>query len=209
MVAHRHKKKLRYPWLHTFSVLTRWRLRLFKRNRIEKIFLPYITEGTILDVGCGKGGLLCNLPDRYIPYGIEIAPDQAAYAAEVVELRGGKIIVNTALAGLCEIQDEFADGIIMRAFLEHETEPVRVLEEVCRVLRPNGVIILKVPNFASINRVILGTKWSGFRFPDHLNYFTPKTLRAACNKAGLTMRRFSIIDRFPTSDNMWAIAGKS
>ena len=69
--------------------------------------------------------------------------------------------------------------------------------------------MIKVPNYGCLNRVFLGDKWSGFRFPDHLNYFTPQTLQTMCELAGLVIRRFGMMDKFLLSDNMWLVAGKS
>jgi len=46
---------------------------------------------------------------------------------------------------------------------------------------------VRVPNFASLNRRVIGKKWCGFRYPDHVNYFTPVSLRALVAKAGFTM----------------------
>lgn len=86
--------------------------------------------------------------------------------------------------------------------------PKPVLGELHRVLKPGGVAIIKVPNYGSINRRVMGAKWCGFRFPDHLNYFTPASLTAMVRDCGYRVRRFGILDRMPTSDNMWMIAEK-
>jgi hypothetical protein len=53
----------------------------------------------------------------------------------------------------------------------------------------------------------MGRRWCGFRYPDHLNYFTPKTLVALAAKAGFETG-FGLTGRLPTSDNMWAILAK-
>jgi hypothetical protein len=79
-----------------------------------------------------------------------------------------------------------------------------VLENLRRVLAPNGFAVVKVPNYGSLNRKVMGVRWCGFRYPDHLNYFTPKTLRAMAAKAGF-QTRFALTGRLPTGDNMWAL----
>ncbi len=43
-------------------------------------------------------------------------------------------------------------------------EPRPVLRELYRTLAPGGVAIVKVPNFGSLNRVIMGSRWCGFRY---------------------------------------------
>jgi hypothetical protein len=54
----------------------------------------------------------------------------------------------------------------------------------------------------------MGQKWCGFRYPDHVNYWTPKTLNKIIKETGFEIVRFNFGDRFPTSDNMWLIARK-
>jgi hypothetical protein len=80
-----------------------------------------------------------------------------------------------------------------------------VLEETRRVMRPGARIIIKVPNYDSWNRRLRGAKWCGFRFPDHVNYFTPETMTRLVKKAGMRVVRFGMGDRMPTSDNMWLV----
>jgi hypothetical protein len=71
-------------------------------------------------------------------------------------------------------------------------------------LRPNGVAVIKVPNYVSWNRYLRGPKWCGFRFPDHVNYFTPATLRQMAEDIGYrVIIRWQ--DRLPTDDNVWAV----
>jgi len=98
-------------------------------------------------------------------------------------------------------------GIVMISFLEHDVQPLQVLIAARRVLQPDGVVILKVPNLDCWNRRLQGKGWPGFRFPDHVNYFTPETLSQLVSKADLKIVRFSWRDRLPTSDNMWLVAG--
>lgn len=96
----------------------------------------------------------------------------------------------------------------MRSFLEHDIRPRDILNEAHRVLKKDGLLLIKVPNYGSLNRRLVGKKWCGFRFPEHVNYFTPRTLRRFLLDTGFVVRQFSIVDRLPTSDNMWVLAGK-
>ena len=83
-----------------------------------------------------------------------------------------------------------------------------VLQKILRILRSGAHLIIKVPNYVCLNRVIMGKKWCGFRYPDHVNYWTPKTLIKIISDTGFQIVRFNIRDRFPTSDNMWLVARK-
>jgi 2-polyprenyl-3-methyl-5-hydroxy-6-metoxy-1,4-benzoquinol methylase len=192
---------LNHKWIH-------FRKKHFRRDKLTALVARYVAPGKVCDVGCGRGKHL-GLPDeRYIPYGIELSTALAEQAREVVRDRGGVIINNTALAGLRELPPEEFTGIIMRAYLEHEVHPRPVLKAAWSVLQPQGRLIIKAPNFACVNRHIRGRRWCGLRLPDHVNYFTPRSLRSMLEEAGFTLVRMNPFDRPIISDNMWAVAEK-
>ena len=177
------------PISHWISKRTRWRLRLSKRDKGEQL-LNFFPSGRVLDVGCGYGHAL---PEPLIPFGVEISKDMAKSADETLRQRGGYCIHAAAVEGTAEFDDGFFDGVLMRSFLEHETNPLQLLQQVHRVLSPTGVAYVRVPNFGSVNRKVIGRNWCGFRYPDHVNYFTPQSLRTMVEKAGLQMR---ILNKF-------------
>lgn len=194
----------------------RWGKALVYWKKLRKLLLPhrkaealirkYVIEGRLLDVGCGSGRLLSRLDELLVPVGIEVDRHAAAAAAERAKPRGGCVLSTDALSGLRSLDDASFDGVLMSSFLEHENELLLALEEARRVLCPTGILIIKVPNYDCWNRRLQGWRWSGYRFPDHVNYFTPTTLRQLVLRAGLEVARFSWRDRLPTSDNMWLVA---
>ena len=165
---------------------TRWRL---KFGKVQDRFYRGVTigkSGNVLDIGCGGS---CRLPDGVTPFGIEVSEALARQADEKFRARGGYVVCAPARAAL----DSFADGhftaMVMRSYLEHEENPGPVLELAYRKLAPGGAIYVRVPNYGSLNRRIMGAKWCGFRFPDHVNYFTGQSLRALAAKAGFSYWR--------------------
>ncbi len=178
------------------------------RAKEQRFIRRYIGTGRMLDVGCGAGRTLINLPQSITPYGIEISPYLAGVSQQYCGPRGGQVVRNNALDGMDEFDADLFDGIMMRAFLEHETEPRTLLDKARRVLRAGGRIIIKVPNYGCVNRVVRGNRWCGFRFPDHVNYFTPRTLRRLIQEAGYRVLRFGWLDQLPFSDNMWMVIEK-
>jgi len=140
--------------------------------------------------------------------GIEISEGLAHEAQELLAARGGSIINAPAVEGLASFPTGKATGVLMRSFLEHEHKPIELLTHAERVLQPGGIAIIKVPNFASINRRVMGSRWCGFRFPGHVNHFTPASLRAMVEDAGFGVMSFNALDRFFLSDNMWLVARK-
>lgn len=178
-------------------------------SREHTLIFRHIPGGSIVDVGCGDGRRLLGLPARYIPHGIEISAQLAHTSNVAFSARGGSCVRADAISGLARFPDAVFDGALVRSFLEHEARPVELLRELRRTLRPGARVILKVPNFSCWARRLRGNSWCGFRFPDHVNYFTPSTLRATAQRAGLGIVHFDIGDYSPMSDNMWIIMARA
>jgi SAM-dependent methyltransferase len=182
------------------------RHRVLKRNKFLALARRYFpARGKFLDVGCGDGRLLAALPEGSEPWGIEVSRGLAALAGERFRARGGRVLQAPALQGMEQLEAASFDGAAMISYLEHEPEPRPALAACARLLKPGACLILKTPNFASVNRRLRGARWCGFRWPEHVNYFTPASLRHAVENAGLQVKRFGPLDRLPTSDNMWLV----
>ena len=192
------------PLSFRLSRATRLRMALLPRKQIADLVARHAAPGNVVDLGCGTGGQLSRLPAGYVPFGIEISTEAAAEADARFRQRGGCALNQPALLGLETFAADFFTAASLRSYLEHELQPRAVLGALRRVLKPGGAVIVKVPNYGSLNRRVTGPKWCGFRYPDHLNYFTPKTLRAMAEDCGYRVR-FGPTDRLPTSDNMYAV----
>ncbi len=191
------RRKEKSPVVAWIDQKTRWRLHMFRDNEWEYI-CEKVKGGNVLDVGCGSNN---KVPETFTPFGIEIEKEAAEQAQEAMGVAGGKVVHAPALEGMASFEDNTFDGIIMRSYLEHETNPKDVLDEAMRILRPGGVIYVKVPNFGTVNRAVRGREWCGFRFPDHLNYFTIGSLRNMAERAGYAFQLKNVATRF-TNDNM-------
>ena len=183
--------------------------RLLRRDKLVRWARRYFARGPVLDVGCAEGHTLERFPPQFVPYGIEISAKLSRMAQRRFAPRGGRVVHGDALSALRQFDAGFFTGTIMTSFLEHEPEPRAVLAAASRVMRADSCLIVKVPNFASWNRALRGVRWCGFRFPDHVNYFTPKLLTALLAGSGLRVLRFGLFDRFPTSDSMWLVARRT
>ena len=192
-----------------------------RRNKIASLMMNLTRDMNrseplhLLDIGCGSGDLLVDICERFakieqtvIPHGIEVSKCLASISADRVDGFGGKVIFANAIDGSMELKPGSIHVVVMASFLEHECRPLSLLQRLHPILTSDGAIILKVPNYASWNRIIRGGKWCGFRFPDHVNYFTPRTLRILAQEAGYIVSRQNFMDKIPTSDNMYAVLKK-
>ncbi len=190
------------------SSLSRGLKALFQTDKLSSFVRRYVRSGRVLDVGCSDGWQLERLPAAFVPFGIEISDQLAQRAQERFSARGGRVIHADAISGLQQWEPGFFDGVVMSSYLEHEPAPRPLLEAARRTMRPGASLIVKVPNYASLNRTVRGAQWCGFRFPDHVNYFTPALLVRLLKDSGFDIRRFGPLDHIPTSDNMWLIASR-
>lgn len=195
------------PISYKASKRTRFRLHLLPKRTVLGYIAARIESGNVLDLGCGGGQAMEGFPPSFRPFGIEISAAAAATADRAFRARGGYAINAPCVEGLRRFGDYFFAAASLRSYLEHEAEPAPVLENLKRVLVPGGIAVVKVPNYDLLNRKVMGRRWCGFRYPDHVNYFTPRTLRVMATKVGFEAN-FGLTGRLPTSDNLWAVLTK-
>jgi 2-polyprenyl-3-methyl-5-hydroxy-6-metoxy-1,4-benzoquinol methylase len=135
--------------------------------------------GRLLDVGCGVGQLLQVAQAR----GYQVAGcDISAWATDYA--RGAGYDVRTGTLEEIHYEDSRFDIAVASHTLEHVPAPLPFLQEVRRVLRDDGLLVIAVPNFASVMAQTLRNHWAGLLPDQHLWHFTPKTLEAMLHKAG-------------------------
>jgi SAM-dependent methyltransferase len=147
-------------------------------DRLVESFEPFRQTGRLIDIGYGEGGLLNAAQRRgWSCYGTEVD----LRALEVGRRRGWVV----GSPGCDELfPKEGFDVVTMIEFLEHVSEPESFLKAALRLLRPGGTIYLTTPNARSLNRSLLGLRWSVICPPEHLTIWTARGLRAALARAG-------------------------
>lgn len=173
----------------------------------------YFRPGRLLDLGCGDGAVLCHVVKEltqthctsHIPIGVELSHVLAETARTAFVPLGGEVFEADALSALRAMRSGSYAGALLDSFLEHEHRPLEVLAELHRVLEPGACAVVKVPNYNSLNRVISGDKWCGFRLPDHVNYFTRSSMRQMADVVGFSIAKMTLPMYAPTSDSMYAV----
>lgn len=207
------------PAVYAMSTAAKtFRREVMKRNKVADLATRLVRDCDspqihLLDLGCGEGRLLGTVMDRLpadvrarcVPHGIEISNELARQSGAALAPYGGRCVHASALDGLRQFDAGSLDLIVMASFLEHEIQPLPLLRECARCLRAGGHVVVKVPNYASWNRSMRGARWCGYRWPDHVNYFTPDTLAAIAGAAGFEVERMNVLDRFPLSDSLYAV----
>ncbi|MCM2563448.1 class I SAM-dependent methyltransferase [Lutimaribacter sp. EGI FJ00015] len=185
-----------FAWEKTYEVrrqrggstrFSRWlrplrdRMSASRNQSKQDVFRRLFGAGRVLDVGCGD---IVRTEPPIVPYGIEISNVLQAGADEAMRAQGGYCLKASGADGVWEFDEEFFDGVILNSYLEHEADPRRVLGGIHRALKPGGKVFVRVPNFGSLNRRVIGAQWCGFRHPDHVNYFTTNSLERLAGKFG-------------------------
>ena len=159
----------------------------------------YVTRvksgGRILDVGCATGLFLLNMRRQpgWEVHGVEISPHAAAIA------RQQGLDVFTGDLEEAQFAGASFDVITMWDVFEHLHDPAASLAEIRRVLKPDGLLVLRVPNEGSWDARIFGRYWAGYDAPRHLYIFDRRTLTEMLARNGFTTVSASCgIGSYPT-----------
>ncbi|MFX0202287.1 MAG: methyltransferase domain-containing protein [Candidatus Hodarchaeota archaeon] len=143
-----------------------------KSNKYLSMIKKYEKEGRILDIGCASGFFLNFAKQRgFDPHGVDISKTLCVFAKRHFKL-------NISCGTLREISypSEYFDVVTMFDVLSHLPTPVEDLNEVNRVLRKDGLLLIETGNRGELNAKAV-EKWRGvWGSPSHLYHFGTKTL---------------------------------
>ena len=144
--------------------------------------LPPGNGRRLLDVGCGSGAFLSGMRERgWTVVGVE--PDPVAAAAA----RRNGIDVRDGMLADAAFTDDAFDAIVLSHVIEHVHDPIALLRECSRVLRPGGTLVMMTPNLTSVGHQRFGADWRGLEPPRHLHIFSVDSLAACARSAGLAV----------------------
>ena len=149
-------------------------------------------EGPVLDVGCGGGLFLRMLKED----GTRVAGMDFSARAASIAWRGG-VPAMCANLPTAPLRPASCAAITMFHVLEHLEDPYAYLEAARALLKPQGRLIVQVPNVASWQFLLLGENWSGLDVPRHLINFRARDLENLLDAAGfqvLRRKHFSLRD---------------
>jgi 2-polyprenyl-3-methyl-5-hydroxy-6-metoxy-1,4-benzoquinol methylase len=140
----------------------------------------------VLDVGCGNGNFLYEIKTATgcQAYGIDISKTAAQTARENYRI---EVLASTIMES--PFPDNYFDAITAWAFLEHVNNPSEVLMKISSLLKNDGLCIISVPNFKSINAKLFKDKWYHLDCPRHLYIFTERTIAGLFEKSNLEIKK--------------------
>lgn len=168
------------------NILYQW-VRKYTLGRKYDLIKNYKPGGRILDIGCATGEFLNYFKNRqWETFGIE--PDEQArkmgisnYALEIEDEEY-----------LHKLPDASFDIITMWHVLEHVPLLNERIAQLQRLLSPNGILFIAVPNPDSQDAKLYGSFWAAYDVPRHLYHFTRVTIKILFSK-----HAFELVQEIP------------
>jgi SAM-dependent methyltransferase len=143
----------------------------------------YRRNGRVLDIGCGSGGYLAFLAEMgWHCAGVETGAKSRAYAQTVLGLD-----VREGPLEACGFPDAAFDVVTLWHVIEHLPDPRATLREIGRILKPEGLLLLRTPNVESWEAALFRGNWYGLDAPRHLYLFSPATMERLLRQCGFAV----------------------
>jgi 2-polyprenyl-3-methyl-5-hydroxy-6-metoxy-1,4-benzoquinol methylase len=160
----------------------------------EVMFMSAQPGGKLLDVGCGSGERLEKM--RHLGWTVS-GIDFDAEAVRIARGRGLDVSCGT-IPGTWFPTETF-DAVTMNHVIEHVPDPIELLKECHRILKPGGKVVLTTPNSAGWGHRLFRKYWRGLEPPRHLHLFSPASIEQILRRAGFEL--FSV--RTTASAYVW------
>lgn len=195
-----HARLLKFGWAYLKTLLRMWQLRnsvaaadydyrafdspiwlqrYWQRAR-HRIVLSYLEQRhSVLDIGCGSSRIILDLPRAV---GLDILQRKLRW----VRARGGLAVRATCLQ--LPFPDESFDAVISSEVIEHLPDVPAVFDEMDRVLRPGGMLVVGTPDYGRplwwAIEWVYGKLLPGAYADEHITHFTRETLAARLRQYG-------------------------
>lgn len=167
-----YSKDSKFPHIAEIYTINDQRLFYLKKLKIE---------GSLLDIGCGTGLFLKTASDYgYNVEGIDVSQNALTFAKKSFNLN----VSDEKIEDLIEKNRKY-DLITLWHVLEHFTNPKEELNKIKKLLNPDGILLIEVPNLNSLKFKLAKNKWKGGNHPlYHRTFFTSATLKKTLKLAG-------------------------
>lgn len=154
---------------------------LIKEQRaIQTRYLGARAPGKLLDIGCGAGDYLALMRTLgWTVEGVEIDPAACRHARQ----KHGLAVHEGTVESRGYPENSF-DAIVMNHVIEHVFDPVALLKECRRIIKPGGHVVVITPNTKSWGHRKFQESWRGLEPPRHIHIFSPKTMKKCAGMAG-------------------------
>lgn len=177
-----------------FVPIIQWLRNLSVQKKVRRILNLYSQKnkktGRIIDIGCADGNFLFNIKKRkWDTSGLEISKS--------IHQTNKNNDLNIVIGDITtqKFPDKSYDIITLWHVFEHLPEPNIYLNEIQRIITPDGLLVITIPNIDSWQARLFGKNWFHRDIPRHLFHYTPSTLKKILEKHQLhieTIEHFSL-----------------
>jgi 2-polyprenyl-3-methyl-5-hydroxy-6-metoxy-1,4-benzoquinol methylase len=157
-------------------------VRRFTLGRKLALISRYQPKGEILDIGCATGQFL-NYMSMHGWKATGIEPDEKTRSRAISEY-GLKVFPEEQLN---VFQKSCFDVITMWHVLEHVSELNARMEQLAKLMKPQGTLFIAVPNCNAYDAKKYKEFWAGYDLPRHLYHFTKEDIKLLMEKHGFTI----------------------
>jgi SAM-dependent methyltransferase len=150
-------------------------------------------KGPVLDAGCGGGLFLRLLAEA----GAAVAGLDLSARAATIAWRVNGVPAIAGLLSKSPIAPGSCAAVTMFHVLEHLYDPASYIASAHEILRPNGRLIVQVPNAACWQFRLFGSAWNGMDVPRHLINFKESDIDCLLDSCGfepVRHKHFSLRD---------------
>jgi SAM-dependent methyltransferase len=141
------------------------------------------SDGRLLEIGCAYGFFLDEARASFQVSGVELAPEAVAACRA-----RGLDVVREADDAFYRSRAPF-DVVVMLDVIEHLQAPDEVLRTVHRHTRPGALMVITTGDFGSLAARLLGRRWRLMTPPQHLWFFTERSLARLLEQRGFHVLR--------------------
>jgi SAM-dependent methyltransferase len=151
------------------------------KNKVALITNENPQKGNLLDIGAGTGDFLSHAKKAGFNC-IGIEPNEKA---KNISISKGVSFTNT----LEELENNSFDVITMWHVLEHVPDLENQIKTLKKLLKPNGTIIIAVPNYKSFDAKHYKSFWAAYDVPRHLWHFSKVSIQKLFSKEDLQLNK--------------------
>ena len=151
------------------------------KNKLNLINNCSSSKGNLLDIGAGTGDFLLTAKQNgWNTIGVELSEKAKGIAIG----KGIQFSDSTE-----ELESNSFDVITMWHVLEHVPNLEIQIKELKRLVKPNGTIIIAVPNFKSYDANYYGKFWAAFDVPIHFWHFSKTAIKLLFEKEDIKLEK--------------------
>ncbi len=128
----------------------------------------------ILEIGCGLCSFLLMAREKGADViGCDLSSEASEFANKYLGIN-----VHCSNLESCVSSIDKVDAVVMRDLIEHPIDPITVINDSIKILKPKGLILIYTPNGGEAgNNYLTGQKWVGFQVDlEHLQYLSTNTI---------------------------------